>query len=67
MPSLFGEPGRPMGMPYILKSITTACISREFATWALNRTSPIITVPLISTVSSRHLPVIGVISLAQIG
>jgi len=24
-------------------------------------------VPLISTVSSRHLPVIGVISLAQIG
>ncbi len=34
---------------------------------AATRTSPIITVPLISTVSSRHLPVIGVISLAQIG
>src|SRR5437868_4183829 len=42
MPSLFGEPGRPMGMPYILKSITGACVSREFATWALNRTSPVI-------------------------
>ena len=42
MPSLFGEPGKPMGMPYILNSITRACISKEFATWALNRTSPII-------------------------
>jgi dienelactone hydrolase len=42
MPSLFGDPGRPMSAPYILKSITGACISREFATWALNRTSPII-------------------------
>jgi len=42
MPSLFGEPGKPMGMPYILNSITRACISREFATWALNKTSPII-------------------------
>ena len=34
---------------------------------AATRTSPIITVPLISTVSSRHLPVTGVISLAQTG
>ena len=42
MPSLFGDPGRPMSAPYILKSITGACVSREFATWALNRTSPII-------------------------
>jgi dienelactone hydrolase len=42
MPSLFGEPGRAVGTPYILDSITRACISREFATWALNRTSPII-------------------------
>jgi dienelactone hydrolase len=42
MPSLFGEPGKPMGMPYILNSFTRACISKEFATWALNRTSPII-------------------------
>jgi dienelactone hydrolase len=42
MPSLFGEPGRAMGMPYVMKSFTGACVSREFATWALNRTSPII-------------------------
>jgi dienelactone hydrolase len=42
MPSLFGEPGRPMGMPYVMKSMWGACVSREFATWALNRTSPVI-------------------------
>ncbi len=42
MPSLFGEPGRPMSTPYVLRSITGACVSREFATWALNRTSPVI-------------------------
>ena len=42
MPSLFGEPGRAVSAPYILGSITHACISREFTTWALNRTSPII-------------------------
>jgi dienelactone hydrolase len=42
LPSLFGEPGRAMSGTYIMKSITTACISREFSTWALNRTSPII-------------------------
>jgi len=42
MPSLFGEPGRPMGMPYVVKSMWGACVSREFATWALNRTSPVV-------------------------
>ena len=42
MPSLFGTPGREMSMPYVLKSITGACVSREFAAWALNRTSPVI-------------------------
>jgi dienelactone hydrolase len=42
MPSLFGEPGRPMSFGYIAKSLTSACISKEFSTWALNRTSPVI-------------------------
>jgi dienelactone hydrolase len=42
MPSLFGEPGRTMSVPYVVKSMTGACVSREFTTWALNRTSPII-------------------------
>ncbi len=42
MPVLFGEPGREMSTPYVLKSLTQGCISREFTTWALNRTSPVI-------------------------
>ena len=29
-------------MPYVLKSMTQGCVSREFSNWALNRTSPII-------------------------
>jgi len=42
MPQLFGTPGRAISVPYVLKSITQGCVSREFTTWALNRTSPII-------------------------
>src|SRR5262245_4961703 len=42
MPHLFGTDGREVGVPYILKSMTQGCVSREFTTWALNRTSPII-------------------------
>ncbi len=41
MPSLFGTPGRPVSLPYVLSSITSGCVSRDFATWALDRTSPI--------------------------
>ena len=40
MPSLFGTPGRDISMPYVLDSISRACISKEFATWAANKTSP---------------------------
>jgi dienelactone hydrolase len=42
LPQLFGTPGREPSAPYILKSITQGCVSREFTHWALNRTSPII-------------------------
>jgi dienelactone hydrolase len=42
MPSLVGDPGRPMGIGYTLRSVTNVCISREFSTWATNRTSPVI-------------------------
>jgi dienelactone hydrolase len=41
MPSLFGTPGRPVSTPYVLSSITTGCVSRDFTTWALDQTSPI--------------------------
>src|SRR5579862_5961846 len=43
MPSLAGEPGRAMSGSYVMKSFTGVCISREFSSWALNRTSPVIT------------------------
>jgi dienelactone hydrolase len=41
LPSLLGTPGRPMGVGYALQSLTRACVSREFTTWAVGRTSPI--------------------------
>jgi dienelactone hydrolase len=48
LPHLFGEPGKEVsydgvgGMPYLLSSIVPACISREFATLASGKTSPVI-------------------------
>ena len=42
MPYMFGEAGREVSVPYVLKSMMQGCVSREFTTWALNRTSPII-------------------------
>jgi dienelactone hydrolase len=43
MPDMFGTPGREVSIPYVMKSMMQGCVSREFTTWALNRTSPIIT------------------------
>ncbi|HSO95262.1 MAG TPA: dienelactone hydrolase family protein [Acidimicrobiia bacterium] len=42
MPSLFGTPGKPFGVGYTIRSLTGACVAREFTNWALNETSPII-------------------------
>jgi dienelactone hydrolase len=42
LPSLFGEPGRDIATGYMLRSIGHACVSREFATWATRKTSPIV-------------------------
>jgi dienelactone hydrolase len=43
MPSLVGTPGRSVSVPYGTASLAKVCIAREFVTWALQRTSPIIT------------------------
>ena len=40
MPSLFGEPGRPMSTGYVMKSLRQGCVAKEFVTLALDRTSP---------------------------
>ena len=42
MPSLFGTPGKPPSAPYIIKSFAGACVAREFVSFALNRTGPVI-------------------------
>jgi len=40
LPSLFGVPGRPIAIPYVIQSLAHGCVSKEFATWATGRTSP---------------------------
>ena len=41
LPRLFGTPGREASGPYTLGVFAGACVSREFATFARGRTSPI--------------------------
>jgi dienelactone hydrolase len=43
LPHVFGEPGRPPSAGYVLRSISWGCVSREFATMATRRTSPVTT------------------------
>jgi dienelactone hydrolase len=43
LPRLFGEPGREASAAYALQSIGPACVSKEFATFATGKTSPITT------------------------
>lgn len=43
LPSLFGTPGREPSPRYGLATMTEVCISREFATLAKGRTSPVTT------------------------
>lgn len=43
LPSLFGEPGRPVSRGYAAGEIIKAiCIRREFDVWSANRSSPIV-------------------------
>lgn len=43
LPSLFGEPGRPVSIGYALGTMAKAiCISREFNVWANDKSSPIV-------------------------
>jgi dienelactone hydrolase len=49
LPHLFGQPGRAVSpkdgvkaVPYLLSSLAPACVSREFSTWATDRTSPVV-------------------------
>ena len=42
MPDLVGTPGRELSQPYLLASTVRMCVAKEFTTWALDRTSPIV-------------------------
>jgi dienelactone hydrolase len=41
IPSLFGEPGRPPSMGYLLPTLARACVAREFAAFATSRQRPV--------------------------
>jgi dienelactone hydrolase len=41
IPSLFGEPGKPITIGYVLSTITRACVAREFAGFATNKQRPV--------------------------
>jgi dienelactone hydrolase len=41
MPHMFGTPEKPLSIPYAVGQIARACISREFAVFAKNQSSPI--------------------------
>lgn len=41
MPHMFGTPGQPLSLPYIVTQVARACISHEFSVLAANASSPI--------------------------
>lgn len=42
MPSLVGTPGKALNGAYLASSLAKVCVAREFTTWAVGQTSPII-------------------------
>lgn len=42
MPDLVGTPGKDVSTPYLLSSMMKMCVAKEFTSWALDRTSPIV-------------------------
>ncbi|MGA9275903.1 dienelactone hydrolase family protein [Ilumatobacter sp.] len=42
MPDLMGTPGKAPSGPYIISSMVKLCVAREFTTFAMNKTSPVI-------------------------
>ncbi|MBV8462903.1 MAG: dienelactone hydrolase family protein [Acidimicrobiales bacterium] len=70
LPSLFGEPGRAPSAGYALTSIGPACVSREFAAFALKKTSPV-TVWLRRLAAAEHErcggPGVGVVGMCFTG
>lgn len=70
LPHLFGVPGKPPSAGYILQSMGPACVSREFACFALRTASPV-TVWLRAFASEMHKecggPGVGVVGMCFTG
>lgn len=70
LPSLFGTPGRAPSARYVASSLASACVSREFATWAMGSTSPV-TVWLRALAREVHAgcggPGVGVVGMCLTG
>ncbi|MGP0031692.1 MAG: dienelactone hydrolase family protein [Acidimicrobiales bacterium] len=70
MPRLFGDPGRPPSAGYAVQSLGPACVSREFAAFALKKTSPV-TVWLRRLAAAEHQrcggPGVGVVGMCFTG
>jgi dienelactone hydrolase len=70
MPHIFGDPGRPISGVYALQSFGPACVSREFAAFALKKTSPV-TVWLRKLAAAEHErcggPGVGVVGMCFTG
>jgi dienelactone hydrolase len=41
IPSLFGDPGRPISVGYLLPTLARVCVAREFAAFATNKQRPV--------------------------
>lgn len=70
LPHLFGRPGAPPTIPYTFQTMAWACISREFSTLALRRTSPVTNWlrALARSVHRRHGgPGVGVVGMCLTG
>ncbi len=70
LPHLFGEPGRPPSASYAAEVLAWGCISREFSTFALRRTSPV-TAWLRALAAQAHAecggPGVGVVGMCFTG
>ena len=70
LPHVFGDPGRAVSPWYALRSIGPACVSREFACFALRKTSPI-TAWLRKLAAAEHArcggPGVGVVGMCFTG
>jgi dienelactone hydrolase len=65
MPHLFGEVGRAPSTGYLLKSMARTCISREFAAFSANRSSPV--VDWLKALSAHVHPICGGKGVGAIG